>query len=116
MPDPVAYDAVYTCELGWGAIDAFVKGNSHALIMKVGGTVKPVPFDDLLDPETGRIATRLVNVNEQNFRIARTYFWRMEKKDWENEVLVNRIAEVAKTTPEELRARLERVSLLTIDE
>jgi len=78
--DPVAFDAVYTRELGYGAIDAFVNGYSSCLIVRESGQVKPWKFSEITDPKTGRVKTRLVDVTSQSFKVARVYMWRMADK------------------------------------
>jgi 6-phosphofructokinase 1 len=112
---PCAYDAVYTRELGWGAVDSFVKGFSACLIVHENGEVKPWKFEDLLDPATGRVRTRLVDVTSQAFKIARTYFWRLSDKDFDNAPLIAKIAAVAKVTPDAFLTKFGRLKGLTVD-
>lgn len=113
--DPVAYDAVYTRELGYGAVDAFVHGHSSALIIKQDGEVKACAFKDLLDPATGRVRTRLVDVNSQSFKVARVYMWRMADNDYDNEELVKKVAAAGKMTPEQFKAKFARLKGLTYE-
>jgi len=113
--DPVAFDAVYTRELGYGAIDAFVNGYSSCLIVREDGQVRPWQFKDLVDPTTGRVRTRLVDVTAQSFKVARVYMWRMSADDWRNEDLIARVAAAAKLTPQQFKERLGRVAQLTIE-
>jgi 6-phosphofructokinase 1 len=112
---PCAYDAVYTRELGWGAVDSFVKGFSGCLIVQENGEVKPWKFEDLLDPKTGRVSTRLVDITAQSFKIARTYFWRFADKDFDNQALVAKVAAAGKTTPQAFLAKFGRLRGLTVD-
>ena len=113
--DPVAFDAVYTRELGYGAIDAFVNGYSSALIVRENGQVKPWKFSDITDPKTGRVKTRLVDVNSQSFKIARVYMWRMADKDYDNDDLVARVAAAGKMTKEEFKAKFAHLKGLTYE-
>ena len=113
--DPVAFDAVYTRELGYGAIDAFLNGHSAALIVRENGQVKPVQFKDLLDPATGRVRTRLVDVTSQSFKVARVYMWRMSKKDYENKDLVARVAAAGKMTPEAFTEKFAHLTDVVIE-
>ena len=107
--DPVAFDAVYTRELGYGAIDAFVNGYSAALIVREHGQVKPVLFKDLLDPKTGRVATRLVDITSQSFKVARVYMWRMTPADYKNDELVERVAAAGKMSKEDFLKQFGRL-------
>ncbi|EAY12916.1 pyrophosphate-dependent fructose 6-phosphate 1-phosphotransferase [Trichomonas vaginalis G3] len=113
--DPVAFDAVYTRELGYGAIDAFLNGHSAALIVRENGQVKPVQFKDLLDPATGRVRTRLVDVTSQSFKVARVYMWRMSKKDYENKDLVARVAAAGKMTPEAFTEKFAHLTDVVVE-
>jgi len=113
--DPVAFDAVYTRELGYGAIEAFVAGKSSALIVRENGQVKPWQFKDLLDPETGRVRTRLVDITSQSFKVARVYMWRMFDKDYENMDLVSRVAAAGKMTPEQFLSKFGHLKGLTYE-
>jgi 6-phosphofructokinase 1 len=112
---PCAYDAVYTRQLGWGAVDAFARGVTGCLIVQEDGVVKPWKFEDLLDPKTGRVSTRLVDINAQSFRIARTYFWRFAERDFDDQALVAKVAAAAKMTPDAFLAKFARLRGLTVD-
>jgi 6-phosphofructokinase 1 len=113
--DPVAEDAVYTRQLGWGAIDAFVKGHSSALLMYENGEVQATPFKNLLDPKTGRVRTRLLDVNSQFFKVARVYFWRMSPRDYANADLVAKVAAAGKITPEKFLEKFARLQSVTVE-
>lgn len=113
--DPVAFDAVYTRELGYGAIDAFVNGYSSCLIVREDGQVKPWKFSDITDPKTGRVKTRLVDVSSQSFKVARVYMWRMSDKDYDNADLVARVAAAGKMTPEQFMEKFGRLKGLTYE-
>jgi 6-phosphofructokinase 1 len=113
--DPVAFDAEYTRELGYGAIEAFVNGHSSALIVRENGQVVPWEFKNLLDPKTGRVRTRLVDITSQSFKVARIYMWRIADKDYENEDLIARIAAAGKMSPAQFREKFGRLKGLTYE-
>jgi hypothetical protein len=69
----VAFDAVYSCDLCYGAIYAFVKLFSACLIVRENGQVRPCKFSELTDPKTGRVKTRLLDVTDQSFKVVRVY-------------------------------------------
>ena len=70
---PVPFDAEYTRTLGYGAVRYLLSGGSGALIAIAGGRVTPVDFAALVDPATGRIRVRLVDVNTESYEVARSY-------------------------------------------
>ncbi|OHT09145.1 pyrophosphate-dependent fructose 6-phosphate 1-phosphotransferase [Tritrichomonas foetus] len=113
--DPVAEDCVYTRELGFGAIDAFLAGKSSHLIVREDNQVKTWAFKDLIDQETGRIKPRLVNVTSQSFKVARTYMWRMSSKDFENHDLVAKVAAKGNMTPEQFIEKFSHLKNVTYE-
>ena len=78
---PVPFDAEYTRTLGYGAVRYLLQGGSGALIALSGGRVAPVSLEDLLDPGTGRIRTRLVDVNTESYEVSLKYSIRLEPSD-----------------------------------
>ena len=78
---PVPFDVEYTRTLGYGAVRYLLGGGSGALVALSGGRVAPVVLDDLLDPATGRIRVRLVDVTTESYEVARTYMIRLETTD-----------------------------------
>ncbi len=108
---PVAFDLDYTRTLGYGAVRYLLEGGSGALIALSGGRVEPVRLEELLDPETGRIRTRLVDVTTEAYRVARDNMVRLEPEDFE-EPQLSRIAAQTALSPAEFRAQFERVAIL----
>ncbi len=80
---PVPFDAEYTRTLGYGAVRYLLNGGSGALIALSGGRVKPVTLDELIDPATGRIRIRMVDVTTESYEVARKYMIRLEPGDLE---------------------------------
>lgn len=80
---PVPFDAEYTRTLGYGAVRYLRSGGSGALIALSGGRVTPVDLGDLIDPATGRIRIRLVDVTTESYDVARSYMIRLEPRDLE---------------------------------
>src|SRR5207249_2677964 len=63
--DPIPFDAEYTRNLGYGAVKFLrseVAQRFGAIISFSEGRMQPLPFDDMLNPETKRMKTRKVNV------------------------------------------------------
>ncbi len=109
---PVPFDVDYTRTLGFGAVRYLIGGGSGALIALSGGRVQPIKLEDLLDPSTGRIRTRQVDVSSEAYRVARAYMVRLEPPDFSSP---ERLAELAAQTnlkPDEFRDQFEYVGLL----
>jgi len=79
---PVPFDVDYTRTLGYGAVRYLVDGGSGALIALEGGNVRPISLEDLLDPATGRIRTRQVDLTTEAYRVARDYMVYLEPSDF----------------------------------
>ncbi len=105
------FDVDYTRTLGYGAVRYLLGGGSGALIALTGGRVTPVALEDLLDPQTGRIRTRLVDVTTEAYRVARDYMVRLEPSDFEDDDAVVQLAAQTNLTPAAFRAEFEAVAL-----
>ena len=101
---PIPFDCEYTRDLGFAAAKFLLQGGSGALICSVGGRLTPLPFDELLDPETHRMRIRRANVNSESYEVSRSYMIRLEKEDFDDPEMLGRIATAANTTPEQLRS------------
>ena len=76
-----------------------------AIISFVNGKMNPLPFDDMLDPQTGRMQNRKVNVDGEAYECACAYMIRLEREDFEDHKQLGKLGAVIKMTPEQFRAR-----------
>jgi 6-phosphofructokinase 1 len=76
-----------------------------------GGRLVPIPFGDLVEPESGKTKVRLVNIDSEGFRVARAYMIRLEAEDFAHAAWVDRLADAAHLTPGVFRQRFEYLSL-----
>jgi ATP-dependent phosphofructokinase / diphosphate-dependent phosphofructokinase len=106
--DPIPFDAEYTRDLGYAAVKFLLSPEASkygAIISFVNGKMNPLPFDQMLDPKTGRMQNRKVNVDGEAFECACAYMIRLEREDFENAKQLARLAAVVKMTPEQFKAR-----------
>jgi ATP-dependent phosphofructokinase / diphosphate-dependent phosphofructokinase len=108
---PVPFDVDYTRTLGFGAVRYLVGGGSGALIALEGGNVRPLDLADLLDPATGRIRTRQVDLTTEAYRVARDYMVYLEPNDFKDGDRLAALAAVTNLDPHEFRADFESVAL-----
>jgi 6-phosphofructokinase 1 len=101
---PISYDREYTRYLGFSAVKFLVNGGSGAMIMLKDGKSLPIKFSDLLDPKTGKTRIRTVDINSDNYLMARRYMIRLEKEDMEGEALA-KMAAAAKMAPGDFTKR-----------
>ncbi len=108
--DPIPFDAEYTRDLGYGAVK-FLRSEraAHfgAIISFTEGRMLPLPFDDMLNPETKRMKTRKVDVEGEGYECARRYMIRLERRDFEESARLALIAEASGMTPEQFRTRFQ---------
>ena len=98
--DPIPFDVEYTRNLGYGAIRFLLSGGSGSTIAAYLGHLTPVPFEDLVDPETGKAKIRPVDINSATYEVARKYMIRLEPQDFQGNNLPS-LCDVLKARPEE---------------
>jgi 6-phosphofructokinase 1 len=105
--DPIAFDAAYCRDLGFGAVRFLVDGGSGAMVSVQDGHIVPIRFEDMRTA-AGRTRTRNVDIASDGYRVAREYMLRLEPDDFRDAAWVERLAEAANLTSDRLRARFER--------
>jgi ATP-dependent phosphofructokinase / diphosphate-dependent phosphofructokinase len=111
--DPIPFDAEYCRDLGYSAVRFLLHGGNGAMVTIQGGRFVPIPFDDLVEPESGKTKVRLVDVASEGFRVARAYMIRLEAEDFAHSAWVDRLADAAHLTPGEFRRRFEYLGSMT---
>jgi 6-phosphofructokinase len=101
--DPVPMDMEYTRDLGYCAAKFLFSGGNAAMVAMQGGNFVPIPFAQMLDPQTGRTRVRMVDVHSTRYAIARRYMIRLRRDDFDDAVTVKKFAEVAKLSPEDFQ-------------
>src|SRR5262249_18372810 len=111
--DPIPFDMEYTRDLGYCAAGYLLAGNGSSMISIQGGRFVPVPFDTMIDPETGRTRVRSVDVQSTRYAIARRYMIRLRREDFDDAHDLAKLASTAHLGVEEFR---EQFGYLTVDE
>jgi ATP-dependent phosphofructokinase / diphosphate-dependent phosphofructokinase len=104
--DPIPFDLEYTRDLGYCAAKYVIEGGTSALISIQQGRFTPVSFDRIMDPQTGRMRVRMVDIESDQYKIAYEYMLRLKCPDFDDERELGRLAAAANTTPEHFRAEL----------
>jgi len=102
--DPIPFDMEYTRDLGYCAAKFVIEGGSNALVSIQQGRFKAVPFDQIMNPETGRMRIRMVDINSDRYRIATAYMLRLTRDDFDEQGELAKLAAAANTTPSRFRA------------
>jgi 6-phosphofructokinase 1 len=105
--DPIPSDMEYTRDLGYCAAKYLIEGGNGCMISMQAGKFVPVPFRDMLDPETGRTRIRLVDITSTRYAIARRYMIRLRRDDFEDPHELARFAATCGMTLAEFREEFE---------
>ncbi len=105
--DPIPYDLEYTRDLGYCAAKYLLAGGNGVTVSMQAGQFVPIPFPDLVDPETGRARIRMVNVRSTRYAIARRYMIRLRRDDFDDPHELARFAATCGLTLQEFRRQFE---------
>jgi 6-phosphofructokinase len=103
--DPCAFDIDYTRSLGEAAVTFLNEGGTNAMITIQKNQAVPVPYDEIMDPDTGRTEVRSVDLNSFTYRSARKFMVRLERSDLESPRFVAEVAAQANLSPQEFVER-----------
>ncbi len=103
--DPSPYDIDYTRSIGQAAAEFLINGGSHATITIQHGRVVPIPFEEMMDPETGRTEVRIVDVDSAQYYSAYKLMVRLKEENADDDILISRMAAQTNLSPEQLKAR-----------
>ena len=105
--DPIPFDMEYTRDLGYCATKFLLSGGTAAMVSLQGGHFVAIPFNQLLDPQTGKARIRMVDVRSTRYAIARRYMIRLRRDDFESAEDLAKIAAGAGLDVEQLRNEFE---------
>jgi 6-phosphofructokinase 1 len=102
---PNAFDQEYTRDLGAGAVETLVSGTRNVMITRQNQGIVALPFDQILDPATGKTRVRMLDTEAASFRSAMNLQTRLTAADLSEGDMQDRIAKVTRLDLETLRAR-----------
>ncbi|TFG72385.1 MAG: 6-phosphofructokinase, partial [Anaerolineales bacterium] len=102
---PNAFDIDYTRSLGQAAVDYLLNGGSNATITIQKDQVVAIPFDEMMDPNTGRTEVRMVNVDSFTFQSAYKFMIRLRKEHADDDMLIARMASFTNLSAEQFMTR-----------
>jgi 6-phosphofructokinase len=105
--DPIPFDMEYTRDLGYCAAKYLIEGGSGAMVTVQEGKFKPIRFEDMIDPETGRTRVRMVDTETEYYKIARRYMLRLRRDDFADATEIARYAAVTRLSSEDFRKQFE---------
>jgi 6-phosphofructokinase 1 len=105
--DPIPLDMEYARDLGYCAAKYLLSGGDAAMVSMQAGNFVPVPFEQILDPETGRARIRLVDIASTRYAIARRYMLRLRRDDFEDPHELAKFAATAGMSLQRFREEFE---------
>jgi len=105
--DPIPFDMEYARDLGYCAAKYLLGGGNAVMVSMQAGNFVPVPFAEMLDPETGRARIRLVDIYSTRYAIARRYMIRIRRDDFHDPYDLAKFAATAGLSLEEFRREFE---------
>lgn len=102
---PIAYDIDYTRSLGEAAVDFLLDGGTDAIIALADDRVIPLPFENMMDSETGRTQVRKVRIDSFAYQSSLKFQIRLKPQHANDEALWKRLAAQTNLTVEQFKAR-----------
>jgi 6-phosphofructokinase 1 len=104
---PNAFDQDYTRDLGAGAVAILLAGGGNVMITRQSQRIVALPFDEILDPKTGKTRVRLLDVETESFANALALQSRLSPSDLDTKKLGKQISAISSLTLKALRKRFE---------
>jgi 6-phosphofructokinase 1 len=102
---PCAYDIEYTRSLGGAAVDFLLEGGTNAIITLQRGQIVPIPFDEMINQETGRTEVRMVNTASFRYQSAYKFMTRLKREHACDDRLFEQLAALAGMESAEFKSR-----------
>ncbi len=93
---PGAHDIQYCRSLGFWATRFLIEGGSDAMVTIQAGRLVPIPFDEMIDPQTGKIRVRYVDMESETYQALLEYMIRLRPEDLKDKAMVKRLATAGK--------------------
>jgi 6-phosphofructokinase 1 len=107
---PGGYDIQYCRSLGYWATRFLLEGQTGAMVTIQGGRLIPVAFKDMLDPVTGRVRVRMVDVTAETYKTLYAYMIRLKPEDLADPVQLRALAKTANLSEAAFRERFTPVA------
>ena len=99
--DPIPYDMEYARDLGYCASKYLIEGGNAAIVSMAHSVFHALPFDSMMDPHTGRMRVRMVDIHSDRYMIARRYMLRLRRDDFDDPSELAKFASVLGISLEE---------------
>lgn len=104
---PNAFDQDYTRDLGAGAVATLLRGVGNVMITRQDQSIVALPFDEILDPKTGKTRVRMLDTGTESFANAMALQSRLAPSDLDTKKLGPTIAKLSTLDLPTLRKRFD---------
>jgi 6-phosphofructokinase 1 len=98
---PNAYDVEYSRTLGEAAVDFLITGGTNAIITLQHSQIVPIPYEKMIDPETGRTGVRMVDINAYRYQSSYKTMARLKPEHAGDRALFERLAALTSLSTQE---------------
>jgi 6-phosphofructokinase 1 len=102
---PGAHDIQYSRSLGYWATRFLLEGGSNAMVTIQAGRLVPIPFGLMMDPKTGKIRVRYVDVESEMYQTLSAYMIRLKPEDFDDPQTLGALAKAGHLSDTEFVAR-----------
>jgi ATP-dependent phosphofructokinase / diphosphate-dependent phosphofructokinase len=102
---PGAHDILYCRSLGYWATRFLLEGGSNAMVTIQAGRLVPIPFGLMLDPKTGKVRVRYVDVESEMYQTLAAYMIRLKAEDFDTPESLAALAKAGNLSETELLGR-----------
>jgi 6-phosphofructokinase 1 len=102
---PGAHDIQYCRSLGYWATRFLLEGGSNAMVTIQAGRLVPIPFGLMLDPKTGKVRVRYVDVESEMYQTLSAYMIRLRAEDFDSPETLAALAKAGNVSETELLGR-----------
>lgn len=102
---PNAFDQEYTRELGAAAVATLLAGHANVMITRQNQKIVPIPFDQILDPKTGKTRIRMLDTGTESFASAMALQTRLAASDLDDARSAEQLAGASRLDAAALRTR-----------
>ena len=102
---PCALDIEYTRGLGGAAVEFLLNGGTSAIITLQRGQMVPIPYQDMINQQTGRTEVRMVDTNSYGYNTAYKFMTRLKPEHADDEILFEKLAALTQQTEKEFKQR-----------
>jgi len=108
---PGAHDIQYSRSLGYWATRFLLEGGSNAMVTIQAGRLVPIPFGLMLDPKSGKIRVRYVDMESEMYQTLWAYMIRLKQEDFDDPETLAALAKAGNLSENDLVSRFKPILL-----